>query len=234
MRDAHDDGIAWIDANADVWQSANGFRYYVWWHRMLMQIDKGDYADVLSLYDNTLWDPDSDEYLDLVNDAAVLLRLELHGQDVGDRWHALAEKCAPHVTDHILAFIDVHYRIALTAAGHKGADELMQSLQGYAGMRGEENAQNTRDVGIPLVEAVMAHRAGQYDAVIEILLPIRYDFYRMGGSHAQRDLFAMVLIDAAIKGGRKNVASMLLSERLLRLPTNAWTLARAGDIGLAA
>jgi len=80
----------------------------------------------------------------------------------------------------------------------------------------------------------MAHRAGQYDAVIEILLPIRYDFYRMGGSHAQRDLFAMVLIDAAIKGGRKNVASMLLSERLLRLPTNAWTLARAGDIGLAA
>ena len=234
MRDAHDDGIAWIDANADGWQSANGFRYHVWWHRMLMQIDKGDYADVLSLYDNTLWDPDSDEYLDLVNDAAVLLRLELHGQDVGDRWHALAEKCAPHVTDQILAFIDVHYGIALTAAGHKGADELMQSLQGYAGMRGEENAQITRDVGIPLVEAVMAHRAGQYDAVIEILLPIRYDFYRMGGSHAQRDLFAMVLIDAAIKGGRQNVASMLLSERLLRLPTNAWTLARAGDIGLAA
>lgn len=228
------DGIAWINANADGWQSANGFRNHVMWHRMLMHLGLGETAAVLDLYDTALWDPDSDEYLDLVNDAAVLLRLELHGVDVGDRWRALAEKCAAHTTDQILAFIDVHYGIALTAAEHRGAALLLNAMENYAGDRGEDNAYTTERVGVPIVRAVMAHRAGDFDTVVDTLLPIRYEIHRMGGSHAQRDLFAMLLLDAAVKSGRKNVASMLLSERMVRLPKDAWTKGLAAEAGLAA
>ena len=234
MRDDPDSGIDWIKKNEPGWTTANNFRYHVWWHRMLMHLDRGEYDEVLRLYDEDLWDPESDEYLDLVNDAAVLLRLELHGQDVGDRWQALAEKCKGHTHDQSLAFIDVHHAISLSAAGKGDEKELLDAMQAYAESHGDDNARVTDAIGLPLARAMVAYREGAYDAVVETLLPIRYHLFKLGGSHAQRDLFNMVLIDSTLKSGRINVAKMLVSERLCRLPNNAWTRAMAEAAGLAA
>lgn len=234
MRDDPDSGIDWIKENEPGWTTANNFRYHVWWHRMLMHLDRGEYDEVLRLYDEDLWDPESDEYLDLVNDAAVLLRLELHGQDVGDRWQALAEKCKGHTHDQSLAFIDVHHAISLSAAGKGDEKELLDAMQAYAESHGDDNARVTDAIGLPLARAMVAYREGAYNTVVETLLPIRYHLFKLGGSHAQRDLFNMVLIDSTLKSGRINVAKMLVSERLYRLPNNAWTRAKAEAAGLAA
>ncbi|MGJ3259336.1 MAG: tetratricopeptide repeat protein [Rhodospirillales bacterium] len=234
MRDEPDAGIAWIRENEPGWTTANNFRYHVWWHRMLMHLDRAEYDEVLRLYDEDLWDPESDEYLDLVNDAAVLLRLELHGQDVGDRWQALADKCKGHTHDQALAFIDVHHAISLAAAGHGDEKDLLDAMQSYVETKGDDNARITEAVGLPLARALVAHRNGDYDFVVETLLPIRYHLHKLGGSHAQRDLFNMVLIDSTLKSNRINVARMLLSERLGRLPGNLWTKTKAEAAGLAA
>jgi hypothetical protein len=43
----------------------------------------------------------------------------------------------------------------------------------------------------------------------------------------------MLLIDACLKCGRTNVARMLISERLGRLPANDWTKAQARAAGLS-
>jgi hypothetical protein len=234
MRDMPDIGIDWIKKNQPGWITANNFRYHVWWHRMLMHLDRGEYAEVLRLYDEDLWDAESDEYLDLVNDAAVLLRLELHGQDVGERWLALAEKCKGHKTDQALAFIDVHHAISLSAAGGEDAQDLLEAMRTYGESHSDDNAYVTQKLGLPLAEALVAHRHADYAFVVDTLLPIRYDLHKLGGSHAQRDLFSMVLIDSALKSDRINVAKMLISERLGRLPKNGWTLAKAEAAGIAA
>lgn len=234
MRDDPDAGIDWIAQNEPGWLSANNFRYHVWWHRMLMHLDRGEYAEVLHLYDEVLWDPESDEYLDLLNDAAMLLRLELHGQNVGERWEALADKCKAHTTDQMLVFIDVHHAISLAAVGGEDTKTLLAAMENYATTSGEDNARITKAVGLPLARALIAHRDGDFGYVVDTLLPIRYQIFRIGGSHAQRDLFSMVLVDAALKSGRVNVAKMLLSERLGRSPNNAWTQARAQEAGVTA
>ena len=57
------------------------------------------------------------------------------------------------------------------------------------------------------------------------MVPVRYALPKMGGSNAQRDLFAMILLDAAIRAGRANLARALAAERLGRMPENAWTRA---------
>jgi predicted Zn-dependent protease len=44
-----------------------------------------------------------------------------------------------------------------------------------------------------------------------------------GGSHAQRDLFAEMLIDASIRAGRFKTASALLADRLRERPRNVWS-----------
>lgn len=78
------------------------------------------------------------------------------------------------------------------------------------------------NVGLPLARAVLAHRRGAYDEVVDRLVPVRSQFRRIGGSHAQRDLFDQLLIDAAWRGRRFETASELLSERTTRRPRNIW------------
>jgi hypothetical protein len=51
---------------------------------------------------------------------------------------------------------------------------------------------------------------------------VRAAIRTIGGSHAQRDLFEQMLIDAALKAGRLPLLRALLSERRQRRPRNLW------------
>jgi hypothetical protein len=55
-----------------------------------------------------------------------------------------------------------------------------------------------------------------------LLLPVRGKLRRIGGSHAQRDLFEKMLISAAIKDGQTALVHDLLTDRLRRRPGNRW------------
>ena len=98
-----------------------------------------------------------------------------------------------HKTDQSLAFIDVHHAISLSAAGGDDAKELLASMNNYVENSGDDNARSTETLGLPLAEALVAYREGDYDFVVDTMLPIRYELHRIGGSHAQRDLFSMVV-----------------------------------------
>src|SRR5262245_44154906 len=116
MQDRPRDGVAWIRGLERRWDACNNFRYHLWWHLALMHLGLNEPEAALALYDERVWDPASDEYLDLCNDAALLQRLELAGLDVGDRWAAIAGKVRGQLATRILAFIDAHYALALAAA----------------------------------------------------------------------------------------------------------------------
>ena len=57
-----------------------------------------------------------------------------------------------------------------------------------------------------------AHRRREYDRVIDLMWPVRRDLHQIGGSHAQRDIFFQVLVDAALRAGRKTEARLLLED----------------------
>ena len=63
---------------------------------------------------------------------------------------------------------------------------------------------------------------GDFDRAVELMLPVRSRLKRIGGSHAQRDVFQQLFITAAIKGGRLRLARETLSERLAHRPENQW------------
>ena len=54
-------------------------------------------------------------------------------------------------------------------------------------------------------------------------MPVRYEVWQVGGSHAQRDLFELILIDAAMKGTNAALARGLLAERHAAKPDDHWT-----------
>jgi len=224
MQSRTTEGLAWITGLEPHWVGGNNFRYHLWWHRALMHLDQGDTDQVLRLYDDVLWDEESDEYLDLCNDVALLSRLEFQGIDVGERWHPLADKIKGRTEEHILSFADAHYAIALAAVGDDAsADHLVDTLTSKGGTL-------RRDVGLPLCRAMVAHRRGEFAAALSELNRIHDDIHNVGGSHAQRDLFEQVLVDAAIKSGDLDQASSLLMQRTTQKPNNAMSWYRLADV----
>jgi predicted Zn-dependent protease len=87
-----------------------------------------------------------------------------------------------------------------------------------------------REVGLALGDAARAHRRGDYARAMELLLPLREGFRRIGGSHAQRDLFAKLLIDAAVRAGRSEIARELLDERFAARRDNRWARMMAARV----
>lgn len=223
MQDRREEGIAWIASLGAHWSTRNNFRYHLWWHRAMMHLALEDYAQVLRLYDESLFDPQSEEYLDLCNDISLLARLEMAGIDVGERWQALGGKIARQRGGRILAFVDAHYVLGTAAAeGECAAAYLVEDLQRCAAAARGTTGRVTRDVGVPLAEAIVAYRRGDFGRCVDHLAPIRRQLVHVGGSHAQRDLFAQMLIDAALRAGRAALAQSLLLERLALRPANHW------------
>jgi hypothetical protein len=149
------------------------------------------------------------------NQAALLKRIEMSGVDVGDRWEALAEHSEKRIHDHMLPFRDAHFCLALAANGNfDTARRHLESMASFAAQESGWRAEATRDVLIPLCEGMIAHETGDHDKATDLMWPIRHDIVSIGGSHAQRDLFAQIICDAAAHSSRREVARSLLSERV--------------------
>lgn len=242
MQDRHKEGIEWIVGLEPHWNALNNFRYHLWWHRALQHLNRGERQEALRLYDEQLWDPNSEDYLDLANDISLLQRLEFAGVDVGERWQALADKVERLWSVRYFSFIDTHYLLALAAAGRRDKARMMlDALHEYALTSAETTAQVTARVNGTLCEALFAFRQNDCARTVELMAPLRDEIHALGGSHAQRDLFEEVLVDAAQRAGRNTYARAVLSERTALRPANPWnwrrlahTLEALGDIRGAA
>jgi len=224
MQDRPADGLVWIREQQQNWDTANNFRYHLWWHRALMHLDQGDTTEALRLYDEDLWDAESEEYLDLCNDVALLARLEILGVDVGPRWKPLADKIKGRAADHLLSFIDAHFALGLAAAGDdRSVERLLETME-------EKGGELRIRVGLPLCRAMVAYRSGDFDRAASELVVLRGDIIRIGGSHAQRDLFEQILIDATIRSGDLAMAEKLVRERTANNPGNGLAWQKLADI----
>ena len=97
----------------------------------------------------------------------------------------------------------------------------MRSLQPCAPAAandGSEIAPAYGDVAVPIAEAMARFVDGAYGDAVNLLLPVRANLSRMGGSVAQRDLIEWTLTAAAVRAGERGVALSLANERLAFKP----------------
>jgi hypothetical protein len=83
----------------------------------------------------------------------------------------------------------------------------------------------TREVGLPASRAIVAFGRGDYASAIEALEPVRLAAYRFGGSHAQRDILGLTLVEAALRGGQARLARALAAERMNVKPSSQFNRA---------
>ena len=70
-----------------------------------------------------------------------------------------------------------------------------------------------KDPGQAAAEGLAAFGEAQYEKAFTHLSAAQPRFQAMGGSHAQRDVFERLTIEAALRAGRLTDAEMLLSAR---------------------
>lgn len=207
-------GLEWLDGREEAWAHCNNFRYHVWWHKALMYLDQGDIEQVLWLYDTEVRKDKTDDYRDISNGTSLLSRLELEGVDVGHRWQELADLSAKRTEDGCLIFADLHYMLALVGDSRDAAVKSMMARMHKDAKRNKTDVEQVMaDPGLAAAEGLEAFGDANYEKAFLNLAKARGTMQLVGGSHAQRDVFERLTIDAGIRAGYLDEAEAILHER---------------------
>jgi tetratricopeptide (TPR) repeat protein len=220
MDERFQEGCDLIPLNEPAWDDRNPFKNHVWWHRALYAVELGRDAEVLQLYDDHLAPGARPFYLDVQNAASLLARLQFLGIDPQERWQALVAPVRALADDFNGAFTEPHKVLALAAAGELAeaerlADGTLTRMK-RAGRRDPALAQ----VLDGLCRAIVAFYRGDAADALDLLGPIRGDFWRLGGSRAQRDVFEQLTIEAALQANPQTDGRALLARREVLRPNS--------------
>ena len=204
------------------WAGLTSFmRCHNWWHLALFQIELGDDAAALALYDQQVWGVEKSYSQDQVGAVSLLARLELAGLDVGGRWHELGGWLAVRTADQVQPFLDLQYLYGLARAGRPEADVLLANIAAFAPQAPPASRQAWMQVAVPAARGLVAHARGQWMAAAEEMEAALPRLIGIGGSHAQRDLFEQIYIDALQRSGQFGAVLNLLQPRLNAQPQSA-------------
>jgi hypothetical protein len=214
-----EDGLGWMAAREGLWSTPEHLnQVHIWWHKALFHLELGQNDAALALYDGPIRATQRPLALSLTNATALLWRLDTLGCDIGDRWREQAELWQGHADGKCLVFADVHAAMAELRAGReRQAERRLAAMRKTAKSR-REAAGLYRDVGIPLVEGLVAFHREQWAEAVECLLQVRFGLWQIGGSYAQRDVVDWTLAEAARRAGQKRAALSLAHERLAARP----------------
>ena len=214
MRAEPDAGIRLIEDNTAAWEGSNNFRYHVWWHKALLHLDRGELDVALALYDGQIRADKTDDYRDISNATSLLMRLELEGVDVGDRWAELGALCVNRIDDGCVVFADLHYQLALAGAGRKDANVAMTARFAHDARQLGDMAARVTNPGVTALAGLNAFAEGRYGDAFLQLAAARPRMQCIGGSHAQRDVFERMTIDAGLRAGHYDATEAILLDRL--------------------
>jgi tetratricopeptide (TPR) repeat protein len=215
MQGRRGEGIVWLTQDTAAWSDGSFFAGHNWWHLTLFYLGLDRLDEVLPLVDQRILGTASPVVLDMIDASAMLWRLQLRGVALGSRWDALAQRWMQASERSTYAFNDMHAMMALTGAGRMAEAEQLLAAQADALQEPGDNPYFLREVGIPSTRAIFDFATGRYAQAVEALRNVRSISARFGGSHAQRDLIDLTLIEAADRAGDRLLADALRRERAL-------------------
>lgn len=208
-----ENGVRLLVGATGQWAHCNNFGGHVWWHLALFHLDRGATEPALALYDSRVRATRTDDYRDIANAASLLARLQIEGVAVGARWEELAALAAGRVEHGGNVFADLHYLLALNGAGRTAEGlRLTERLAAEAAGAGDM-AGVAAEAGAPAARGLCAFAAGEHRAAYRQLMQAWRVLPRIGGSHAQRDVFMRLMVEAAMRGGLYAEAEAALTER---------------------
>ncbi|MGB5831999.1 MAG: tetratricopeptide repeat protein [Thiohalocapsa sp.] len=232
MQGRPSEGIACLRSDSDAWSIDNFLAVHIWWHLALYHLELGEVDEVLRLFDGPIHGSRSPVVLDLVDASALLWRLNLRGVALSERWQTVADGWEPMADAGNYAFNNAHAMMAFVGAQRPEAVKRVFVAQAGALQGTGDNRFFVREVGASVTRAIQAFGEGDFAETVRLLRPVRDRANRFGGSHAQRDLIDLTLIEAALRDGQLALARALIAERTDLKPDSARAralLARAAE-----
>jgi tetratricopeptide (TPR) repeat protein len=192
-------------------EGIGSFRTHIAWHLAVLLWEQGQYQKALGLYHDRFPRPDSLGPPTFVDAVALLWRLNLAGQPTPAEWEALTPSLEQMRALPTYLFNQMH--VALGLAGAKKFDWAQAYLEGLRARVKPDRPGVLGEVGVPLVEGLVAYARGDYARTVDCILPIKDRISNIGGSHAQRAIFSDILIDACLRSGVYDVAVELLEAK---------------------
>jgi predicted Zn-dependent protease len=208
------EGVTFLESVRGDWTGLNSFMdTHLWWHLALFYLSQGKFDAALAIHDEHCWAQAKDYSQDQVGAVSLLARLELAGVDVGDRWSDLADHLAVRADDVVQPFLTLQYLYGLARADRPEADALLAAVR-RAALEAPDHVRETwREVALPAAEGLVAHARGDDAGALRGLRAALPRLSEIGGSHAQRDLFEQLILDALIRAGRLSEAQQALELR---------------------
>ncbi len=215
------EGVAFLRSMADTWTGLNSFMLtHLWWHLALFLIDLDRPDEALELFDRHVWGVDKDFSEDQINAISLLARVELHGNQVGDRWADIAQHVKPRIAENFTPFLDLQYLYGLARAGEQSAvTEMLANIEDRAERAAPSEREAWADCAVPAAHGLAAHAKGDHANAARYLGQALPHLTPIGGSIAQRALFGAIHLDAMIHAGWNDAALKVLQADERERPT---------------
>ncbi len=205
------------------------FHVHLSWHQALFQLATGRPENAVSLYESAIRPSIIKKNLGSLADGASLAwRMKIYGDGRPGPWEEIREIALPAAEKPGPAFRDGH--AALVFAGGGFEDDLCRMVNGLSEVADGGDALAT-EVTLPLVKGIDAFAHGSYEDAADSLDGLQDHLPRLGGSHAQREVFEDTILESYIRAGRFEQAHELLHTRLKRRtsPRDELWLSRTAD-----
>lgn len=191
------------------------FHIHLSWHLALFELAMCRYDRVLDLYETAIRPSvQAKSPLSLADSASLMWRIQMYGGVAPSvPWEEVRDQAAPAAKAPGPAFRDAHAALAFASAGDEASYGRM--VDGLEDLASQGNAL-AREVTLPLVRGIGAFANGAYDEAVQRIEPAFDQLARMGGSHAQREVFEDTLLEAYLRAGHFDRAEKLLRTRLNR------------------
>lgn len=190
------------------------FNVHLSWHQALFQLANGHAESAAELYESAIRPSIVKKNLGSLADGASLMwRMKIYGDGQPGAWAEVREIAMPAAEKPGPAFRDAH--AALTFAGG-GFGEQMGSLISGLSRSAQNGGDLAREVMLPLALGVQSFARGDYEDAADNFDGLLEQLPRIGGSHAQREVFEDTILETFIRAERFDQAQSLLNARLKR------------------
>jgi tetratricopeptide (TPR) repeat protein len=208
----NDGGAAFLEEWLAKYDARASFHCHLAWHLAMFELHRGDYARAQAIFERDILGAVNPR-LAMIDGSALLWRFRLDGQPESSlAWRSLADLAAK-VSRPGFVFGEVHAALAYGACGDDAAfARLVDGLRALDA-KGHPIAGT---VALPMVQGVAAFVAGDHAVALTHLEPVEAEFHRVGGSHAQWELFEETMIASYLALERYDDAARLIRRRLAR------------------
>ena len=206
----NDGGVALLSDWLGGYDRRAPFHCHLAWHLALFELQRGRPERALAIYEQDIA-PSSNPRLAMIDGSALLWRFDLYDFQMGPLpWGRLAD-LATRVTRPGFIFGDVHAALVYASAGDATAMSALVAGLEALHAKGHPIAGT---VALPLVRGVAAYVAGDFAAALALMESVHGEIHRVGGSHAQWELFEETMVVCQLRLGRLDEARRLIRRRL--------------------